>query len=228
MKVQIKCQKKWSTLNPDWFESRMKDFLSSPGGFYSWLQPVAKTIPIQAFSFNGLSMRPYFIRNSFLSTSFYLQVFTKKNLQEVLPKSTSEVTSFSTGTEVKYFRVALCLKPSFRLRNTNYKQLQHLLIRKRLSRAKGKVWNPSSRMESVYRAYFHANTSSLTYHYLVRALRIVFFLLLAFAQFTNSAQQGPKHKHRNGFSQSQATPYDERKGERGRVTCRSVIKQNYT
>jgi hypothetical protein len=51
------------------------------------------------------------------------QVFTIKNLQEVndLPKSTSEVTSFSTGTEVKYFRVALCLKPSFRLRNTNYK-----------------------------------------------------------------------------------------------------------
>ncbi|KAG6383891.1 hypothetical protein SASPL_155501 (mitochondrion) [Salvia splendens] len=54
-----------------------------------------------------------------------------------------------------------------------------------LYRAKGKVWNPSSRMESVYRADFHANTSSLTHHYL-----------------------GPKH--RNGFSQSQTTPYDER------------------
>jgi len=29
-------------------------------------------------------------------------------------------------------------------------------------------------MESVYQADFHANTSNLTHHYLVRALRIVF------------------------------------------------------
>lgn len=35
-------------------------------------------------------------------------------------RETPEVTSFSTGTEVKYFRLALCPKPSFRLRNTNY------------------------------------------------------------------------------------------------------------
>jgi len=36
-------------------------------------------------------------------------------------------------------------------------------------------------MESVYRADFHANTSSLTHHYLVRALRIFFFSFIAIA-----------------------------------------------
>lgn len=77
---------------------------------------------------------------------------------------------------------------------------------------------PSSRMESVYRADFHANTSSLTYHYLVRALRIFFFFYFCskfLKKYSNSlcivyefCLCGPKH--RNGFSQSQATPYDER------------------
>ncbi|KAJ0645324.1 hypothetical protein HanOQP8_Chr16g0622601 [Helianthus annuus] len=52
---------------------------------------------------------------------------------------------------------------------------------KGLYRTKGKVWNPSSRME---RADFHANTSSLTQNYLVRAFLIFFALLETFEKIS--------------------------------------------
>lgn len=103
---------------------------------------------------------------------------------------------------------------------------------KGLYRAKGKVWNPSSRMESVYRADFHANTSSLTHHYLVRALRIVFAFIAIntlLKKYSNSLcivyEFGPKH--RNGFSQSQTNERGRRDGSPVDLWSKKTIPEEW-